>query len=91
MPQHRHHRGRRQARQPIGLADCLRTPTAHHIAGFGRQAANLRIVEIGRNGDGFITAQRVNIRLLPVDIAGIAAVRLDLRAQTGRDCGQMRP
>ena len=91
MPQHRHHRRRRQSRQPVGLANCLGAQPHHHITGLGRQAANLRIVEISGNGNGFITAQRVNISLLPVDIAGIAAIRLDLRAQGDRDCRQLWP
>jgi hypothetical protein len=78
MPQHGNNGGWSQPRQPIRLANGLGLIFPQNIARFGRQAANRGKISMWRDRRCLITAERINIHLLPPHIAGIAAISRQL-------------
>ena len=91
MAQYSDNSRRGEAREPVCLADCLRPQTHHHIARLSRKPANSAIIEIGGNGDGLVTVQRLDIGTLALEISGITAIRLKLRAKGVTNRFKVRP
>ena len=95
MAQYSDNSRRGEAREPVCLADCLRPQPHHHIARLGGKTADRAIIEIGWNGNGLVTMQRLDIGTLTLEISSITAIRLKLlakgmvnRLQFGPETGQ---
>ena len=60
-------------------------------AAFGRKPADRGVVERGRQVQGLVAAEGQDIGLLAIEIAGIAAVDLDLLGDVRRRSRELRP
>src|SRR5215471_5134158 len=56
-----------------------------------RQAADRRVIEVGRQQQRLVAPERGDVPLLPLEIAGIARIDLELLGNLRRERGELRP
>ena len=78
MTQKRRQRGRGDAGNTAGRPQRSRARSTKFFAHLVRQPADFLVIQLVRQGKGFVLAERGDIRLLAVEISGIERIMRDL-------------